>query len=46
VTLMINGSTATDSPMSTTKAEDAKSTASAPKYFWSDHLPMHAGTNY
>ena len=46
VTLLVNGSTATDSPMSTTKAEDSASTASNRKYFWSDHLPMHAGTNY
>ena len=46
VTLVVNGSTGSDSPMSMTKAEDSKSTASDPKYFWSDHLPMHAGTNY
>ena len=46
VTLLVNGTTATDSPMSTTKAEDSASTASNRKYFWSDHLPMHAGTNY
>ncbi|MBR1587665.1 MAG: hypothetical protein IJ658_05000, partial [Kiritimatiellae bacterium] len=46
VTLLVNGSTATDSPMSTTKAEDSASTDSNRKYFWSDHLPMHAGTNY
>ena len=46
VTLVVNGSTGSDSPMSMTKAEDSSSTASNRKYFWSDHLPMHAGTNY
>ena len=47
VTLTSNtGSTANDSPMSMTKATDSSSTEANPKYFWSDHLPMHAGTNY
>ena len=46
VTLVVNGSTGSDSPMSMTKAEDSASTASNRKYFWSDHLPMHAGTTY
>ena len=41
VTLLVGGTNSGDMPITTNAVTTAKG-----EYFWSDHLALHAGTNY